>query len=419
MAVMVASRRERSVAGPEDAYEPGNIRIAMKTTVLLVPGFVADTYSEIEQSFVELSTHSVRDFQFLWLVPEITSRYIPFAKEENRWRMSEPAYVTHLRKNHVAYVVGNISKYNVMANFLLFRKLFKEHSIDTVYTNFGFERFWATFFGKLWRKRTVWNEHWHSLGTRFVIPKRLFYWLFVDEFISVSSFITSTLPATSRVHTILNAIRSDGRKVLGNAELSSLRRELGLRQNAKCILMVAAFRSEKRHDLALDLCRKILAQRDDVMFVFLGEGPLRPRFIESIRELNLQERILAPGHVDNVNDYYAVAHVSILTSYYEPFGYCVLEAMKYGVPVVAFNNGGPAEIIRHDETGVLVNEGDVSGFARAIVDLVHDEEKRRIMGEKAVLAVKQEFSREVWAQRIISVLREESRTEGDSQETAS
>jgi L-malate glycosyltransferase len=384
----------------------------MKTTVLLVPGFVADTYSEIEQSYVELSTHTTRDFQFLWLVPDISSRYIPFAKEENRRKLSEPVYVTYLKRNHIPYHVGNISKYNIIANFLLFRRLFIEHAIDTVYTNFGFERFWAAFFGKLWGKKTIWNEHWHSLGTRFVFPKRVFYMLFVDEFIAVSRFITNTLPANRKVHTVLNAIRSDGRRYLSDTELSSLRNKLGLGEIAKCILMVAAFRTEKRHELALELCRIILAQRDDVLFVFLGEGPLRHGFLERIRDLNLQKKILVPGHVDNVNDYYAVAHISILTSYYEPFGYCVLESMKYGVPVVAFNNGGPAEIIRHDETGVLVEEGDISGFAHAINDLIHAEEKRHSMGENAVQEVALKFNREIWAQQIISVLHGASRTEG-------
>ncbi len=86
------------------------------------------------------------------------------------------------------------------------------------------------------------------------------------------------------------------------------------------------------------------------MFVFLGDGPLRPAFLEKVRASGLHHRVHAPGHVHNANDYYAAADLCILTSYYEPFGYCVLESMRFGVPLVAFDNGGPAEVIRDDDT---------------------------------------------------------------------
>ena len=118
--------------------------------------------------------------------------------------MNEPVWVTHLRQHGIPYVVGNVSKYNLLSNFLLFRDIFRKNRIDAVYTNFGFERFWTAFFGKLFGKVVIWHERWHSLGTRYVLPKRLFYRFFVDEFIAISEFITSTLPRGKRVRAILS-----------------------------------------------------------------------------------------------------------------------------------------------------------------------------------------------------------------------
>lgn len=127
--------------------------------VLLVPGFVVDTYSSIEQSLVELCAKPDPDIEFLWLVPDISCKYNRFSRPQNRHTLNEPVWVPHLRHNGIPYVVGNISKYNLLANFLLFREISRQNQIDAVYTHFGFERFWAAFLGKLLGKVVIWHEH--------------------------------------------------------------------------------------------------------------------------------------------------------------------------------------------------------------------------------------------------------------------
>src|SRR3989337_1806901 len=90
-----------------------------KPCILFVPGFVADTYSEIEQSFVELCAAENKNMEFLWLMPDISSNYDNFARPESRATLKEPVYVPHLRSNKVSYIVGTISKFNVIENLLL------------------------------------------------------------------------------------------------------------------------------------------------------------------------------------------------------------------------------------------------------------------------------------------------------------
>lgn len=374
----------------------------MKKRVLIVPGFVVDVYSEIEASFVELSAAGNNDIEFVWVVPEISNPHNLFSRQENRGCLREPMYVEHLRRHGIPCIVANISKYNPLQNWRVFRQIFRRWSIDTVYTQFGYERFWAAFFGKLWGKRVVWNEHWCSLGTRYVWPKRIFYRWFIDEFISISRFITSTLPPTAAVHTVLNAIQPSARVDLSDAERTTLRARLGLKAQAPVVLMVAGFRPEKRHALALDICEQVQRARPDTQFVFLGSGTLREPIMAQAAARGLS--VIAPGFVDNVDDYYRATDVCMLTSHYEPFGYCVLEGMKFGLPVVCFNNGGPAEVIRDGETGVLIPEGDAEQFAREILRLLADASARRQLGEHAQHAIATEYSRRVWIARIKQVL---------------
>ncbi|NLE44854.1 MAG: glycosyltransferase family 4 protein [Chloroflexi bacterium] len=63
----------------------------------------------------------------------------------------------------------------------------------------------------------------------------------------------------------------------------------------------------------------------------------------------------------------------------------LLELIGAGVPVVADAVGEIREIVRHDETGLLVEPGDVNGFAEAVVRIMRDDSLRRRLGRAAVL----------------------------------
>ena len=375
-----------------------------KVRILVVPGFVSDTYSEIERQYVELCAGADDDVEFIWLVPDISTKHNHFERPELRSKLTEPAWLPPLRAHGISYVIGSISKYNPIANFLLFRRIFRDYPVDAVYTHFGYERFWATFFAKLWGKVTIWNEHWHSLGTCYVKSKRLFYQLFVDEFIAVSDFIARTLPSKSQIQVVRNAIQADMTSALSAAEIIERRRRLGIPASRIVVLMVSAFRENKRYDLAMPVCQQVLSQHDDVVFVFLGEGATRPWVLNQIRELGMEGRVLAPGHVDHVDEYYPIADICMLTSIGEPCALAVVEAMKYAKPLVAFNSGGTPEVIRNGETGLLVAEEDVAAFADRLVELIENDALRQQIGVKALQAVRFQADRRLWVKHLGRVL---------------
>lgn len=67
---------------------------------------------------------------------------------------------------------------------------------------------------------------------------------------------------------------------------------------------------------------------------------------------------------------YNAAECVVVPSRYESFGQVALEAQSCGVPVVAFDNSGPADIINHNETGYLAEAFDVQDFANGILNIV-------------------------------------------------
>lgn len=373
--------------------------------ILVVPGFVADTYSEIERSYVELCANPGVGVEYLWLVPDMSSKYLTFSRPENRKALAEPAYVSFLKENEIPYIVGNISKYNFLSNYFLLSKIFQLHQIDAVYTHFGYERFWAALFGKLLRKRVIWNEHWYSLGMRHRYLKQFFYRMFIDGFISVSKFVANTLPSTGKVCTIPNSINCDIRP-LNNKERLELRQRHGISADKTVVLMVAAFTPQKRHMLALEVCKRVLKERRDVMFIFLGDGTTRPAFLEEAAHQGLIEHIIAPGYVYNVDDFYSASDVSMLTSRHEGFGYAVLEAMKHSLPVLVFDSGALPELVRDGATGFVVDDGDIASFTRRLVHLLDSKSAQLALGEQAYRLALQQYNREDWIKKITASLRD-------------
>ncbi|PNY27876.1 GDP-mannose-dependent alpha-mannosyltransferase [Tolypocladium capitatum] len=80
---------------------------------------------------------------------------------------------------------------------------------------------------------------------------------------------------------------------------------------------------------------------------------------------------------------YASGDVFLHCSVTETFGLVVLESMASGVPVVARDEGGPSDIVRHGDTGFLVPPDDLDGFVTKAMKLARDERRRLRMSREA------------------------------------
>lgn len=80
---------------------------------------------------------------------------------------------------------------------------------------------------------------------------------------------------------------------------------------------------------------------------------------------------------------YASADIFLHCSITETFGLVVLESMASGVPVIARDEGGPSETVKHGRSGFLVPPHDLDGFVRRAYDLAVDTTLRRVMSQNA------------------------------------
>jgi glycosyltransferase involved in cell wall biosynthesis len=124
-----------------------------------------------------------------------------------------------------------------------------------------------------------------------------------------------------------------------------------------------------------------------VHFVIAGDGPLREKVNDLVDELGIADRFHLPGWWHDVPALLAATDVAVLTSRHEGLPRAVVEALAASVPVVATAVDGTPEVVRDGVNGVLAPAGDIERLAAGVCTLLEDEDRRRVMGEAAVLGL--------------------------------
>jgi glycosyltransferase involved in cell wall biosynthesis len=131
-----------------------------------------------------------------------------------------------------------------------------------------------------------------------------------------------------------------------------------------------------------------------------------PRLRELAAELGVEEAVTFAGHVADPRPYLALFDVFLSAAPDEGFGIALLEAMAFGVPIVAVDAGGPREIVERDGSGVLVESAAPEHLAPALARLVTDPELRRVLGAAARERVRSHFTAERMAAEVTRRLEE-------------
>jgi glycosyltransferase involved in cell wall biosynthesis len=141
---------------------------------------------------------------------------------------------------------------------------------------------------------------------------------------------------------------------------------------------------------------------------YLGENQ-RPYLHEQMKSLERAalaqhvEHVVTPDHAGKIKFLRNLDLLSVPTTYREPKGLYILEAMANGVPVVQPRHGAFPEWIEATGGGVLVEPGDAEALAAGLHELLDDPERRRRLGEQGAEAVRSRFTAANMAQDSVTV----------------
>ena len=143
--------------------------------------------------------------------------------------------------------------------------------------------------------------------------------------------------------------------------------------------------------------------RQRLRLVMIGDGPLRNEAQALLEQAGCADLAWLPGERNDVPEILRGLDCFVLPSLAEGISNTILEAMACGLPVIATDVGGNAELIAAGVTGTLVASGDVPSMAAEIVRLSQQKEKAREMGESGRRLVEQKFSMEAMVRQYQSL----------------
>lgn len=161
-----------------------------------------------------------------------------------------------------------------------------------------------------------------------------------------------------------------------------------LSESSKCevhrVIAVGRLTYQKGFDRLIDAWCIVHKNHPDWTLDIYGEGVRRDALQKQIEENHLKTTVTIHQFTKNINKEYLNSSIFALSSNYEGFGLVLIEAMGCGLPCISFNCPyGPSEIIKNNEDGLIIENGDIVGFANAICYLIENEKERKTFGKRA------------------------------------
>lgn len=257
---------------------------------------------------------------------------------------------------------------------------------------------------------------WHARDLH--APERTVRWLVprCTRIVAISACVADALAAISRAapaRTTLVYNGVDTARFRPTRSAAEVRAEFGVPADATVIGTVGQLVPWKRQDLFLEAAARILAHVPRAWFLVVGADLFgeHAAYVAELRalaaSLKLGDRVVFTGYREDVASLMAAMDLLLHPAEDEPLGRAVLEAMSLGVPCVAADACGPAEIIEDGLSGILTPPGDAPAMAARAVELLGRPGGVQRMGEAAARRIETAFSAERMA-RLTEDLYEEA-----------
>ncbi|HEY3297446.1 MAG TPA: glycosyltransferase family 4 protein [Armatimonadota bacterium] len=180
--------------------------------------------------------------------------------------------------------------------------------------------------------------------------------------------------------------------------------EFEIPQDKKVVVAAGYFIPEKGLGDLLKAAAKIRETRQDVIFILVGDGPLEHQLKDEAHSLKIDDIVRFTGLRFDVDRFMSASDVVVVPStWQEPAGLVVVEAMATSRPVIASRVGGIPEYLSEGEAGLLVEPSNPSQIAAAILKILDNSAMAHGMGLAGRRRAEQFFSMEKWVADTMAV----------------
>lgn len=308
----------------------------------------------------------------------------------------------HVKFYQVNTLTRTADPINDLISLLKIYKIIKKNRYHLVHTHTAK----AGFLGRLAAKLAgvpviIHTYHGFPFNDFMAKPVRKFY-ILLERVLGLMSncLITVSTLNWHRAHNLKLAPSKKLVTIYSGIDFSKLNVKINLEQkktvleippDKKIVGWIGRFMEQKDPQNYLEAAVRVAATRDDLVFLMIGDGPLKSAIIDLSKKLAINSRVKYFSFRDDIHEVMQLFDIYVLSSRWEGLGRSLTEALYLARPTVATNVEGVPELVINEKTGLLVPPADPAALAKAILYLLDNPVLARAMGQKAHHLVAQNF----------------------------
>lgn len=306
------------------------------------------------------------------------------------------------------------NKYDLKSLFLIY-KFISDKKFDIVHTHLGISSLLGRIAAKLaGTPRIIMTEHlWSDFNEdmSYVVNKiHLFIYFLLskyttDKIIAVSEAVKKFLVDEAGISKNIIEVIYNGVEVKKNIKCdhkeNNFKKIYSLYDNDLLAGVIGRLSKEKGHKYLFDAVKKI--ENKDFKLLVIGRGELESQLKEYVKRINLEDKIIFTGFINDMDLIYGLIDLIILPSVRECLPMVLLEAMNYEIPAIASNVGGVPEVIKEGQNGLLVEPKSYKQINVALNFFLENPYEIKRMGKISKQILINKFSEKKMIQKTVKL----------------
>ena len=167
-----------------------------------------------------------------------------------------------------------------------------------------------------------------------------------------------------------------------------LRSDMGFSENDHIVGTVGRLDYQKNPEIFVEIAYEYSIHDPNAKFLWIGKGPCKDNIEKRINELDLGEKFILPGYIDDVEPYFSVFDTFIITSRYEGLPVTILKALGCGKPSVCFHINGVNDLSKNFKMVFGVKPLCIETFVEKLV------EAKKLLNNKKIIEIESNYVRQ-------------------------
>jgi len=185
---------------------------------------------------------------------------------------------------------------------------------------------------------------------------------------------------------------------------NELRRKLSINDNDFVIICVANFHIYKGHKYLLEAFEILYNSKKNIHLLLVGEGKEKDNLVEQIKDYESKKHIHFLSRRNDVPELLKISNLFILATLFEGMSNAIMEAMASGIAIIATDIPENRQLIKNNETGLLVSSRNSQAISRAIEKIIENGNLKESLCKKAQEKISSDYDLKIVAEKFSKYL---------------